>query len=79
MAPILCAPHIALGRCMFVEFALARSVLDALDALVNDVLSAGHINITNMMGCEQVTARLELFVVGRGSETKDTCGPSELQ
>eukprot|EP00959_Pyramimonas_sp_CCMP1952_P178603 3733131-Pyramimonas_sp.AAC.1 len=32
-----------------------------------------------MFGCEQVAARLDFFVVGRGSETGASCGPSVLQ
>eukprot|EP00959_Pyramimonas_sp_CCMP1952_P304699 6376682-Pyramimonas_sp.AAC.1 len=77
--PILCVPRRKIGRCTFVEFALAGSAPDALGALVNGVLSAGRIHIIDMFGCEQVTARLELFVVGRGSETAASRGPSELQ
>eukprot|EP00959_Pyramimonas_sp_CCMP1952_P318771 6669836-Pyramimonas_sp.AAC.1 len=64
---------------MFVEFALAESVLDALGARVNGVLSAGHRNIVNMFGCEQIADRLELLVVGRGPEGEASRGPSELQ
>eukprot|EP00959_Pyramimonas_sp_CCMP1952_P204997 4286528-Pyramimonas_sp.AAC.1 len=51
-ALILCVPHSTNGICTL-EFALTERVLDALDALVSGVLSAGHINIINMSGCEQ--------------------------
>eukprot|EP00959_Pyramimonas_sp_CCMP1952_P286351 5987681-Pyramimonas_sp.AAC.1 len=60
------------------EFTLSNGVLHALDALVNGVLCAGRIDVINMYGCEQVAARLELLVVGRGSETEASCGPSGL-
>eukprot|EP00959_Pyramimonas_sp_CCMP1952_P045878 958720-Pyramimonas_sp.AAC.1 len=52
-APILCAPPSASCTCTCVESALAKTVLDALRALVNGVLGAGHMNIINMLGCEQ--------------------------
>eukprot|EP00959_Pyramimonas_sp_CCMP1952_P336245 7040841-Pyramimonas_sp.AAC.1 len=60
-------------------FDLTKGVLDALNALSNGVLSAGHIDIINMFGCEQVTVCLELLATGRRSETKASRGPSELQ
>eukprot|EP00959_Pyramimonas_sp_CCMP1952_P399233 8365459-Pyramimonas_sp.AAC.1 len=54
-------------------------VFNALDRLVNGVISIGHIGIINMFGRKQVATRLDLLVAGRGSETKTSCGPSELQ
>eukprot|EP00959_Pyramimonas_sp_CCMP1952_P003427 71758-Pyramimonas_sp.AAC.1 len=70
--------HITIGACVFVEFTLAQSVLDAIDVFVHGVPSAGHIDGIDMFGREQVAARLELLVVGRGSETRPSGGPSEL-
>eukprot|EP00959_Pyramimonas_sp_CCMP1952_P272867 5704183-Pyramimonas_sp.AAC.1 len=70
--------HSAIGARVFVEFTLTKGVFDALDALANGVLSAGHIDIINIFGRKQVVTRLELLVVGRGSETKTSRGPSEL-
>eukprot|EP00959_Pyramimonas_sp_CCMP1952_P326079 6825468-Pyramimonas_sp.AAC.1 len=63
---------------MLVDSTLTKSVLYTLDVLANGVLSTGQIDI-NTFGCEQVTARLELLVVGRGSETEASRGPPELQ
>eukprot|EP00959_Pyramimonas_sp_CCMP1952_P400687 8395972-Pyramimonas_sp.AAC.1 len=73
-APIFCAPRSTISTCMLVEFVLTKSVLDALDSLVNAVLST-----INMFGCEQNTVRLELLVVGRGSEAKASRAPSEIK
>eukprot|EP00959_Pyramimonas_sp_CCMP1952_P367071 7688256-Pyramimonas_sp.AAC.1 len=67
-----------IGACVHVEFTLAKGAFSALDMFVNGVLNAGHIDIINMFGRKQGAARLELLVVGRGSETKISCGPSEL-
>eukprot|EP00959_Pyramimonas_sp_CCMP1952_P405056 8489322-Pyramimonas_sp.AAC.1 len=67
---ILGISHNTSGVCVLVELALARGVLYAFDTLVNGVLSAGHIDSLAMFGRKQVVARLELLVVGRGSETK---------
>eukprot|EP00959_Pyramimonas_sp_CCMP1952_P205750 4302563-Pyramimonas_sp.AAC.1 len=67
--------HSTIGACVLVEFTLAKSVFYTLDALVNGVLCAGHIDVINMFGREQVAARLELLDVGRGSETGTFCGP----
>eukprot|EP00959_Pyramimonas_sp_CCMP1952_P137392 2875231-Pyramimonas_sp.AAC.1 len=64
---------------MYVQFALAKGAPDALDALVDGILSAGHMDIINMLGSEKGTACLEFLVAGRGSETKVSRGPSELQ
>eukprot|EP00959_Pyramimonas_sp_CCMP1952_P051566 1077460-Pyramimonas_sp.AAC.2 len=77
-ALILGISHSAIGVCVLVEFTLAKNVFYAHDMLVNGVPSAGHIDIINMFGREQVATRLELLVVGRGSETKASRGPSEL-
>eukprot|EP00959_Pyramimonas_sp_CCMP1952_P433956 9087519-Pyramimonas_sp.AAC.1 len=77
-ALILGISHHAIGVRVLVEFTLTKGVLHALGALVSGVLCAGHIGVVNMFGREQAAARLELFVVGRGSETGSSCGPSEL-
>eukprot|EP00959_Pyramimonas_sp_CCMP1952_P464180 9486170-Pyramimonas_sp.AAC.1 len=71
-------PRSAIGARVLAEFPLTRGVLYALDGLVNGVLCAGHIDVINIFGCEQVAARLELLVAGRGSETETSCGLSEL-
>eukprot|EP00959_Pyramimonas_sp_CCMP1952_P257452 5378751-Pyramimonas_sp.AAC.1 len=59
---ILAISHSTVGVCVLVEFTLNKGALYALDMLVNGVLSAGHIDIINMFGREQVAARLELLV-----------------
>eukprot|EP00959_Pyramimonas_sp_CCMP1952_P415219 8700198-Pyramimonas_sp.AAC.1 len=56
--------------CVLVEFTLPKGVFYALDILVNGVLSAGHVDVINVFGREQVVARLELLVVGRGSDAQ---------
>eukprot|EP00959_Pyramimonas_sp_CCMP1952_P076510 1598739-Pyramimonas_sp.AAC.1 len=48
--------------CLLVECTLTEGVFYALDALVNGVLCAGHIDVVNAFGREQVAARLELLV-----------------
>eukprot|EP00959_Pyramimonas_sp_CCMP1952_P405507 8498951-Pyramimonas_sp.AAC.1 len=68
--------HSTVGARVLVEFTFTKHDFYALDTLVNGVLSAGHIEIINGRG--QVVSRLELLVVGRGSETKASGGPSEL-
>eukprot|EP00959_Pyramimonas_sp_CCMP1952_P318931 6672872-Pyramimonas_sp.AAC.1 len=75
---ILGVYHSAVGACVRVEFTLTKGVFYASDTLVNGVPSAGHIDIIDMFGREQVVARLELLVVGRGSEAKTSGGPSEF-
>eukprot|EP00959_Pyramimonas_sp_CCMP1952_P417298 8743066-Pyramimonas_sp.AAC.1 len=75
---ILGIPHSAISICMLVESTSTNNTLYALDAIVNGVLGAGHIDLINASGCEQVTARLELLVVGSGSKTEASRGPSEL-
>eukprot|EP00959_Pyramimonas_sp_CCMP1952_P088334 1848016-Pyramimonas_sp.AAC.1 len=77
--PILCLHHSAVGICMFVELTFTKHILHALGAPVDGVLSAGHMNIINVLGCEKVVACLELLVAGRGYETEPSCGISELQ
>eukprot|EP00959_Pyramimonas_sp_CCMP1952_P137636 2880616-Pyramimonas_sp.AAC.1 len=42
------------------------------------IVDTGHVGVINMLGREQVVVRLELLVVGRGSETETSGGPSEL-
>eukprot|EP00959_Pyramimonas_sp_CCMP1952_P056390 1177599-Pyramimonas_sp.AAC.1 len=75
---ILGISHITIGVCVLVEFTLTKGVFYALDTLVNHVLSAGHIDIISMFGRKLVVARLELLVVGRGSEARTSRDPSEL-
>eukprot|EP00959_Pyramimonas_sp_CCMP1952_P327798 6862745-Pyramimonas_sp.AAC.1 len=75
---ILGISHSTIGACVLVELTLTRGVFYALDALVNGVLCASHIEVINVFGREQVTARHELLVVGRGSETETSRGPSAL-
>eukprot|EP00959_Pyramimonas_sp_CCMP1952_P346189 7251012-Pyramimonas_sp.AAC.1 len=65
--------------CVLVECTLTKGIFKAFDILVNGVLSAGHIGAINMLGREQVVARLQPLVVGRGSETKSSGGPPELK
>eukprot|EP00959_Pyramimonas_sp_CCMP1952_P285093 5960875-Pyramimonas_sp.AAC.1 len=67
---ILGVNHSTVGARVLVEFTLAEGVFYACDIPVNGVISAGHIDIVNVFGREQVVARLELLVVGRGSEAK---------
>eukprot|EP00959_Pyramimonas_sp_CCMP1952_P460958 9480748-Pyramimonas_sp.AAC.1 len=69
--------HSTIGACVL-EFTLAKGVFYALEMRVNSVLSADHIDIMNMFGRKQVAAGFELLVVGRGSETETSRGPSEL-
>eukprot|EP00959_Pyramimonas_sp_CCMP1952_P196198 4101897-Pyramimonas_sp.AAC.1 len=58
---------------------LTKSVLDALDAPANGVLSIGHIDLIDTFSYENVTACLKLLVEERGSEIKASRGPSDLQ
>eukprot|EP00959_Pyramimonas_sp_CCMP1952_P115915 2423266-Pyramimonas_sp.AAC.1 len=76
---ILGVSHSAICICVFVDFTLARSALDALGAPVDGVLSAGHIDNIKMFGREKAIACLKLLVERRGSETEASRGPSELQ
>eukprot|EP00959_Pyramimonas_sp_CCMP1952_P180696 3778185-Pyramimonas_sp.AAC.1 len=64
--------HSTVGMCMLVECTLTRGIFKAFDILANGVLSAGHVGAINMLGSEQCVARLQLLVVGRGSETKSS-------
>eukprot|EP00959_Pyramimonas_sp_CCMP1952_P095069 1988361-Pyramimonas_sp.AAC.1 len=48
--PILCVAHSAIGRRVFVEFTFAKSILGTLDAPVDGALSAGHIDVINVLG-----------------------------
>eukprot|EP00959_Pyramimonas_sp_CCMP1952_P237653 4966355-Pyramimonas_sp.AAC.1 len=76
---ILGTSHCTIGASVLVELTLTTGVFYALDILANGVLSTGHIGIIDMFGREKVAARLEFLVVRRGSETKTSRGPSELQ
>eukprot|EP00959_Pyramimonas_sp_CCMP1952_P266253 5566494-Pyramimonas_sp.AAC.1 len=78
-APILAATLSTIGKCMFVGFTFTKTVLNALDALVDGVLSTGQIDSITMFGCEKATACLELLVERRASETKASRASSELQ
>eukprot|EP00959_Pyramimonas_sp_CCMP1952_P042866 896960-Pyramimonas_sp.AAC.1 len=75
---ILGIPRSALGACVLVELTRAKGVFYTLHTLVIGVLSAGHIDITNMFGRKQVAVRLEHLVVRRWSETRTSRGSSEL-
>eukprot|EP00959_Pyramimonas_sp_CCMP1952_P318631 6667266-Pyramimonas_sp.AAC.1 len=75
---IVGASHSIIGACVLVDCTLTKRIFSAFDRLVNGNLSAGHIDVINMFGREQIVARLELLVVGRGSETEASGGPSEL-
>eukprot|EP00959_Pyramimonas_sp_CCMP1952_P108370 2265871-Pyramimonas_sp.AAC.1 len=77
-ALILGISHSASGARVLVEFTLTKGVFYPLDALVDDVLCAGHIDAINMFGREQVAARLELLVVGGGYDTEASRGPSDF-
>eukprot|EP00959_Pyramimonas_sp_CCMP1952_P216149 4521027-Pyramimonas_sp.AAC.1 len=59
--------HNTIGTRVLVEFTLTKSVFYALDALVNSVLCTDRCDVINMFGREQVTVRLELLAIGRGS------------
>eukprot|EP00959_Pyramimonas_sp_CCMP1952_P168709 3524699-Pyramimonas_sp.AAC.1 len=74
---ILGISHSAIGARVLVEFTLTKSVFYAFYILVKGVLSSGHIDIIHMFGRKQLVTRLELLVVGRGSETRTSGGPSE--
>eukprot|EP00959_Pyramimonas_sp_CCMP1952_P088498 1851580-Pyramimonas_sp.AAC.1 len=76
---VLCASHGALRACVLVELTLTKGIFNAFGIFVNGVLSAGDIDAINMLGREQIAARLELRVVGRGSDAKSSCGPPELR
>eukprot|EP00959_Pyramimonas_sp_CCMP1952_P181529 3795303-Pyramimonas_sp.AAC.1 len=76
---VLGASHSTVGICVLAESTLTENIFNAFDTFVNGVLSTGHINVINMLGREQAIARLELLVVGRGSEAKSSGGSSELQ
>eukprot|EP00959_Pyramimonas_sp_CCMP1952_P362104 7583810-Pyramimonas_sp.AAC.1 len=65
--------------CVLVKFTPAESISNAFDWFVNGVLSASRINVINMLGREQIIARLELIVVRRGSEAKSSGRSSELK
>eukprot|EP00959_Pyramimonas_sp_CCMP1952_P316259 6619494-Pyramimonas_sp.AAC.2 len=71
--------HSAIGARVFVGLTIAIGVFYTLDTLVNGVPNAGHVDIINMFGREHVAGRLELLVVGQGSETKTSRGLAELQ
>eukprot|EP00959_Pyramimonas_sp_CCMP1952_P034652 726364-Pyramimonas_sp.AAC.1 len=71
--------HSTVGICVLVEFTLTESIFNAFDIFVTGVLSTGHVNVINMLGREQIIARLENLVVGRGSESKSSGGSSELK
>eukprot|EP00959_Pyramimonas_sp_CCMP1952_P380222 7965604-Pyramimonas_sp.AAC.1 len=77
-ALVLGISHSAISARELVEFTRAKSVFYAPDILVNGVLSAGQIDIFKMGGRKQFAARLELLVAGRGSDTRTSCGPSDL-
>eukprot|EP00959_Pyramimonas_sp_CCMP1952_P458664 9476984-Pyramimonas_sp.AAC.1 len=68
-----------ISACVLVELTLTTGVSLALDMLVNGAPRTGQIDIINKFGRKQVVVRLELLVVGRGSETEASRGPSELQ
>eukprot|EP00959_Pyramimonas_sp_CCMP1952_P232985 4869222-Pyramimonas_sp.AAC.1 len=61
---ILGVSHRTVCACVLVDFTLTKSVFYACVILVEGVLRAGHIDIINTFGREQVAARLELLVVG---------------
>eukprot|EP00959_Pyramimonas_sp_CCMP1952_P008723 182522-Pyramimonas_sp.AAC.1 len=50
---VLGLSHGTLGVCVLVEFTLTTGVFYGFGALVNGVLSAGHIGIINMFGRRQ--------------------------
>eukprot|EP00959_Pyramimonas_sp_CCMP1952_P451466 9452411-Pyramimonas_sp.AAC.1 len=78
-APVLGASHSTIGTCALVECTLTESIFHAFVIFVHGVPSTGHTNVINMPGRETVIARLELLVVGRGSEAKSSGGSSELK
>eukprot|EP00959_Pyramimonas_sp_CCMP1952_P215817 4514100-Pyramimonas_sp.AAC.1 len=51
IAVLICGVyHSTVGARVLVEFTLSKGIFYALDILVNGVLSAGHIDIINMLG-----------------------------
>eukprot|EP00959_Pyramimonas_sp_CCMP1952_P148222 3101454-Pyramimonas_sp.AAC.1 len=50
---VLGVSHSTIGTCVLVEFTLTERIFKAFDIFVNGVLSAGHINVINMVGREQ--------------------------
>eukprot|EP00959_Pyramimonas_sp_CCMP1952_P235024 4911173-Pyramimonas_sp.AAC.1 len=73
---ILGVPRSTVRKFVLVDITLTKSILNACDTLANRVLSAGHVNVIDMFGREQVIARLELLVVRRRSEAKSSGGSS---
>eukprot|EP00959_Pyramimonas_sp_CCMP1952_P433359 9075034-Pyramimonas_sp.AAC.1 len=69
---ILGASHSTVPACVLFEFTLTKGILNAFGSLVNSVLCTGHSNVINMLGREQVVARLELLVVRRRSEAESS-------
>eukprot|EP00959_Pyramimonas_sp_CCMP1952_P250784 5242118-Pyramimonas_sp.AAC.1 len=60
---VLGVSYSTVGICVLVEFTLTEGICNAFDIHVSAVLSAGHIDVINVLGREQVVARLELLVV----------------
>eukprot|EP00959_Pyramimonas_sp_CCMP1952_P201487 4213299-Pyramimonas_sp.AAC.1 len=63
---VLSVSHSTVRIRVLVESTLTERIFNAIDLSVNGVLSTGHINVINMLGREQIIARLELLVVRRG-------------
>eukprot|EP00959_Pyramimonas_sp_CCMP1952_P182444 3815101-Pyramimonas_sp.AAC.1 len=55
---VLSVSRITVSICVLVEFTLTESIFNAFDIFVNGILSAGHTNVIDMFGREQVIARL---------------------